>query len=66
MISRPYRREIELWRPGDAVPLRRSIYGPDTDFSHSTRFIVFPLPNGLRRGDFLYLRMLTVDVLPSR
>ena len=66
VISRPYRREIELWRPGDAVPLRRSIYGPDTDFSHSTRFIVFPLPKGLRRGDSLYLRVLTVDVLPSK
>ncbi|MEI2454730.1 MULTISPECIES: GGDEF domain-containing protein [Lysobacter] len=66
VVSRPYRREVELWRPGDAVPLRRSIYGPDTDFDHSTRFVVFPLPQGLRQGDVLYLRLMTVDVLPSK
>ncbi|QWF15250.1 sensor domain-containing diguanylate cyclase [Lysobacter capsici] len=64
-INRPYRREIELWRPGDDVPLRRSIYGPDTDLNHSTRMIVFPLPHGLHKGDSLYLRVLATDVLPS-
>jgi diguanylate cyclase (GGDEF)-like protein len=65
-IDRPSRREIELWRPGDDLPLRRSIYGPDTDLNHSTRMIVFPLPRGLRKGDCLYLRMLAADVMSSR
>jgi diguanylate cyclase (GGDEF)-like protein len=65
-IDRPSRREIELWRPGDDLPLRRSIYGPDTDLNHSTRMIVFPLPRGLRKGDRLYLRMLAADVMSSR
>ncbi|QCW25834.1 sensor domain-containing diguanylate cyclase [Lysobacter enzymogenes] len=65
-IDRPSRREIELWRPGDELPLRRSIYGPDIDLNHSTRMIVFPLPKGLRKGDALYLRMLAADVLSSQ
>lgn len=65
-ISRPYRREIELWRPGDDLPLRRSIYGPDTDLNHSTRKIVFPLPRGLHKGDILYLRVLATDLSPSK
>ncbi|MGH8079653.1 MAG: diguanylate cyclase [Lysobacter sp.] len=65
-IDRPSRREIELWRPGEEVPLRRSIYGPDTDLNHSTRMIVFPLPHGLRKGDRLYLRMLAADGMHSK
>lgn len=65
-VSRPYRREIELWRPGDDLPLRRSIYGPDTDLNHSTRKVVFPLPHGLRKGDALFMRVLATDVAPSK
>ncbi len=65
-VARPYRRQIELWRPGDEIPLRRSIYGADTDFNHSARAIVFALPHGLRRGDVLYLRMFAADVLPAQ
>ncbi|QWP75947.1 diguanylate cyclase [Lysobacter sp. K5869] len=65
-IDRPSRREIELWRPGDDLPLRRAIYGPDIDLNHSTRMIVFPLPKGLRKGDTLYLRMLAADLMQSK
>lgn len=65
VVGQPNRRVIELWRPGDAVPLRRSIYGPDTDFDHSTRFVVFPL-HEMRRGEVLYLRLQTVDSTKSR
>ncbi|MEI2455446.1 diguanylate cyclase [Lysobacter firmicutimachus] len=66
VLTPPHRKRVELWRPGDSEPLARAIYGRDADYSHSTRFLVFPLPQGLRRGDALYLRMIAADVVPAQ
>ncbi|MGO1068407.1 sensor domain-containing diguanylate cyclase [Lysobacter sp. CA199] len=66
VMTQPYRKTIEVWRPGDHAPLRRATYGADADLNHSTLFHVIPLPNGLRRGDVIYLRAKAVDVRPSR
>lgn len=66
VLTQPYRKALEVWRPGDAQPVRRSTYGPDADFSHTTRFHVVPLDAGLRAGDVLYLRVESTDVVTSK
>lgn len=66
VLTQPYRKALEVWRPGEAQPVRRSTYGPDADFSHTTRFHVVPLNAGLRVGDVLYLRVVSTDVVTSK
>lgn len=66
VLTQPYRKTLEVWRPGDTQPVRRSTYGPDADFSHTTRFHVVPLNAGLRAGDVLYLRVESTDVVTSK
>ncbi len=66
VVHQPHSKHLELWRPGWSEPLARSIYGPDSDYSHSVRFLVFPLKQGLRRGDVLYLRAVAAGSLASR
>lgn len=65
VLTQPYRKTLEVWRPGEEAPIRRSTYGPDADLSHTTRFHVVPLDAGLRVGDVLYLRVTSTDVVTS-
>lgn len=67
----PYMNHVEVWRPGDAVPLRRGLVGSDSDPAFSTRALVVPLPQGLATGESIYLRVhaltptpMSVDVEP--
>lgn len=55
----PYLSRVEVWRPGDFMPLRRSLMGPDADLSHSARAFFIPLPNGLERGQHVHVRLHT-------
>ncbi|MFD1296455.1 GGDEF domain-containing protein [Lysobacter gummosus] len=66
LLSQPYRKEVEAWRPGDSAPIRRSTYGPNADLNHSTLYHVIPLTNGLRKGEAIYLRVVVVDSRPSQ
>ena len=66
VVSQPARKHIEVWRPGDEVPQRRSMYGADADMTHSTRFHVVPLPHGLQKGESIYIRARSTDVTSSR
>ncbi|MGO1069238.1 diguanylate cyclase [Lysobacter sp. CA199] len=66
VMSAPYWKQLEVWRPGDAKGVRRSVYGPDTDLTHSSLAHVVPLPNGLRAGESIYIRVSSANDLASR
>ncbi len=57
VMSHPFLKRLEVWRPGDSLGVRRSLYGPDSDLSHSALSHVVPLPQGLRAGESVYLRI---------
>ncbi|QWP76088.1 diguanylate cyclase [Lysobacter sp. K5869] len=65
VMTQPYFKQLEVWRPGDAVAVRRSMYGPDSDLTHSALLHVVPLPNGLRRGDSIFVRITSLGRIPS-
>ena len=67
----PYLNHVEVWRPGEAMPVRRGLIGNDADPDFSTRALVIPLPQGLATGETIYLRVhaltpspMAVDVEP--
>ena len=57
VVSSPYLTVIETWRPGEALPVRRALIGQGMDGLHAPRALVVPLPDGLRAGQSLYLRV---------
>lgn len=71
VFTQPYRKQVELWRSSGASALRQAIPGKQADYRHSTRFVVFPLDRSAKKGDVLYLRVIspnltasTVSILP--
>ncbi|WP_342315722.1 diguanylate cyclase [Lysobacter sp. FW306-1B-D06B] len=67
----PYLNHVEVWRPGEVLPVRRGLVGSDADPDFSTRALVIPLPQGLATGESIYLRVqaltpspMAVDVEP--
>ena len=65
VMSQPNFKELEVWRPGDQRAVRRTVYGPDSDPGHSAAAHVVPLPNGLRAGQSVYLRVKSNSTMPS-
>lgn len=65
VMSQPHFKQLEVWRPGETVAVRRTLYGPDSDLSHSALAHVIPLPKGLRAGESLYIRLSSNANLPS-
>lgn len=65
LLSQPYWKQLDVWRPGDRVPVRRSVYGPDKDLTHSSVAHVVPLASGLRAGESVYLRVSSADEVAS-
>lgn len=65
VLSQPYWKQLEVWRPGDQKPVRRSVYGPDKDLTHSSIAHVVPLSDGLRAGESVYLRVSSADEVSS-
>lgn len=65
VMSQPYFKKVEVWRPGDKSAVRRSVYGPDNDLSHSALAHVVPLPNGLRAGQSIFVRVTSNANAPS-
>jgi len=57
VMSHPFFKRLEVWRPGDSLGVRRSLYGPDRDLTHSALAHVVPLPQGLRAGESVFLRI---------
>lgn len=65
LLSQPYWKQLEVWRPGDRAPVRRSVYGPNKDLTHSSVAHVVPLSRGLRAGESIYLRVSSADEVTS-
>ncbi|GAA5081419.1 sensor domain-containing diguanylate cyclase [Lysobacter panacisoli] len=60
----PYLNHVEVWRPGEVMPLRRGLVGDDADPGFSTRALVVPLPQGLATGESIYLRVHALTPTP--
>ena len=65
VLEWPQRKSAELWMPGAKVPVRRSVYGPDADFTHTPRVLSFPLARSVEPGDAVYLRVTSVNMAGS-
>ncbi|WP_190285617.1 GGDEF domain-containing protein [Montanilutibacter psychrotolerans] len=64
LLVSPHLNRTEVWLPGQAMPQRRSLFGADADPRFSTRALVTAIPDGLRTGQSLYLRVHGVGVTP--
>lgn len=65
VMSQPAFKRLEVWRPGDKTAIRRSVYGTDADLSHSALAHVVPLPNGLRAGESIFVKVTSTANVPS-
>ncbi|MGH8079976.1 MAG: sensor domain-containing diguanylate cyclase [Lysobacter sp.] len=65
VISQPHRKSVSMWRQGDLRPVPDTARGNIPAFSYSSRFLVFPLKGGMRKGEILYLRVLGNGVTTS-
>lgn len=65
VMTQPYWKRIEVWRPGDAAPVKRTVYGDDSDLTHSALAHVVPLPKGLRAGQSLFILVRSSDNVAS-
>lgn len=63
VVRAPYQNRVELWT-GDGPPVVRGLFGEEADLAFSARALAFPLPDGLRAGQPLYLRVVTVGGTP--
>ncbi|UZW61862.1 7TM diverse intracellular signaling domain-containing protein [Lysobacter enzymogenes] len=66
VLEWPQRKSAELWMPGAKFPVRRSVYGPDADFTHTPRVLSFPLGRSIKPGDTVYLRVTSVNMAGSQ
>jgi diguanylate cyclase (GGDEF)-like protein len=64
VIQSPGLNRVEVWRPGEAMPVRRAMIGRDSDTRYSTRALVTALPYGLAKGERVYLRVERLSSLP--
>jgi len=64
VIQSPGLNRVEVWRPGEAMPIRRTLLGRDADARYSARALVTPLPYGLVPGEHIYLRVERLSMLP--
>lgn len=65
VLEWPQRRTVELWAPGSKSPIRRSVYGPDADLTHTPRVLSFALGKSVKPGDVVYLRVSSVNLTGS-
>ena len=64
VLRTPFLNHVEVWRPGDVMPVRRGLIGDDADLSFSTRALVVPLTEGLTAGEAIYLRVHMTSPAP--
>lgn len=63
VVRAPYQNRIELWT-GQGPSVVRGLFGADADLAFSARALAFPLPDGVRAGQPLYLRVTSVGGTP--
>ncbi|MEN4902649.1 diguanylate cyclase [Luteimonas sp. TWI1416] len=64
LLSTPFLNEIEAWPPGATAPSRYGVYGAYADDRYSPRALVIDLPDGLRAGDAVWLRVIAKGSIP--
>jgi diguanylate cyclase (GGDEF)-like protein len=64
VLEGPYLAQVEAWVPGQRAPTRHAIFGPHADLRYSTRALFVGLPDGLRQGDAIYLRVSAPAAVP--
>src|SRR5688572_12293960 len=57
VLKSPYLTQVEIWLPGEVLPQRRALYGPEADLQYSPRALVTAVPRGLAAGETIYLRL---------
>ncbi|MDQ3617950.1 MAG: GGDEF domain-containing protein [Pseudomonadota bacterium] len=57
VLHSPYLTQVDVWTPGEVLPIRRSLIGFGADERFSTRALITPLGKGLAPGQHLYLRV---------
>jgi diguanylate cyclase (GGDEF)-like protein len=63
VVRAPYQNRMELWT-SEGPPVVRALFGADADLAFSARALAFPLPEGVRAGQPLYLRVISVGGTP--
>lgn len=61
VVAHPRLNRLEAWRPGDAAPQSLAAMGAEAERAFSTRALVLPLPQGLKAGQSVYLRVHVVS-----
>jgi diguanylate cyclase (GGDEF)-like protein len=57
VLRSPQLARVEVWTPGNPMPIHRALHGAAGDPGPSTRALVVPLPEGLAADQALYLRV---------
>ncbi|ALN88548.1 diguanylate cyclase domain protein [Lysobacter capsici] len=65
VLSPPNQKRLEVWQPGEQMPISRSAFGPESELLHSARALVVPLNAGLKPGDVVYLRITSPNLIAS-
>lgn len=65
VFETPVLYRVQVWRPGEQLPTRHALYGPDADSRYSTRALVADLPAGLQQGQALWMRVDAPGSSPS-
>ncbi|KLI98737.1 diguanylate cyclase [Luteimonas sp. FCS-9] len=71
LLYTPFLNQVEAWLPGADAPSRHGVYGAHADDRYSPRALVIDLPDGLRAGQTVWLRVnangsipMQVDIAP--
>jgi diguanylate cyclase (GGDEF)-like protein len=63
VLQSPYLTHVSAWVPG-AAPSSHALHGADADSRYSARALVIALPQGLKRGESIYLRVDAPAAVP--
>ncbi|UNK42746.1 GGDEF domain-containing protein [Luteimonas sp. S4-F44] len=64
LVYTPFLNQIEAWPPGADTPSRHGVYGAYADHRYSPRALVIDLPDGLRAGQTVWLRVIANGSIP--
>ncbi|MBW3549859.1 MAG: diguanylate cyclase [Proteobacteria bacterium] len=65
VLHSPHLARVEVWAPGEVIPQRSALMGPDANDRFSTRALLIPL-DGLAAGEHIHLRLATSTPRPIR
>lgn len=66
VLGTPFLTHVSAWLPGQSVPTEHSLFGRSADLRYATRALVIDLPQGLQRGQSVWLAVTTTAPTPMR